>query len=156
VTGFTPRFFEQTDGLDTHAPIHGLAHVVDRQEAYLYRAQGLHLDPGPAPGLYHRAAMDRRFLGAGFELDCDPSQGQGVTQGHQLGGPLGPHDAGDTCDRQHIAFLVAAAANQGQGLRFHANQTFGHGYAVGRILGAHVHHMDRSGFIEMGQIAHPQ
>jgi hypothetical protein len=58
---FAAGFFQQTNILDDHAAIDGLAHVVNGQQAGGNRGQRLHLDAGAADG-----------FGGDFEVDALP------------------------------------------------------------------------------------
>ena len=75
-----------------------------------------------------------------------------MTEGDQLAGALGGHDAGDAGDAQHIALLDGAALHSGKGLRIHGDDAVGYSLPEGDGLFAHVHHHGVAGGIEMGQI----
>jgi hypothetical protein len=49
---FAPVLFHHTHIVDGHAPIHGLAHVVDGKQGHLHGSEGFHLYTGLANGFY--------------------------------------------------------------------------------------------------------
>ena len=134
-----------------HAPVDGLAHVVDGQQADLHGGQRFH---------FHARLARRIDLGAavhavgGFvdvEVNRDARERQRVAQGNQIAGALGAHDGGDAGDAQHVAFFCVAGNDQGQGGRLHADAAGGHGAAARIVLAAHIDHMGLARSIEMGQ-----
>ena len=75
-----------------------------------------------------------------------------MTEGDQLAGALGGHDASHLRHAQHIALFYGAAFHGGKGIRIHGNDAVGRGLPGRDGLFAHVHHHGVAGGIEMGQI----
>ena len=134
-----------------HAPVDGLAHVVNRQQADLHGRQRLHFHARLAGRIDLGAAVHAvgRFLH--FEVDGDAREGQRVAQGNQVAGALGAHDGGDAGDAQHVALFRIAGNDQCQGGGLHADGAGGHGAAARVFLAAHIDHMGLARGVEMGQ-----
>ena len=106
--------FHHAHVVDGHAAVHGLAHVVDGEQGHLHGGEGFHLHAGGADG-FHRCstkyADSAQLVCAGsFESNSNAGQRQRVAQRNEVAGFLGRHDAGDTGDAQHIAFLAVPAS----------------------------------------------
>ena len=71
----------------------------------------------------------------------------------ELTGPLGALDAGDAGNAEHIALFGASALDQGQGGRFHGDETFGHRHPMGVCLGRHIDHVRLALRVKVGQWA---
>ena len=65
--GLAAGFVGQTDIFDLHAPVDGLAHVVDRQRGGCHGRQCLHLDAGGAGRLDGR--LDAQPVGDRLDID---------------------------------------------------------------------------------------
>ena len=78
-------------------------------------------------------------------------QGQRVAEGDEVGGTLGPHDAGDPGDAQDIPLAMATGQDQVQGSRLHANPARGKGMTAADGLAPHVHHLGLATGGEVGQ-----
>ncbi len=76
---------------------------------------------------------------------------QRVAQGDEITGFFGGHDAGQARHPEHVAFLGAAAGNQGAGGGQHLDAAAGDGPAPGGGFIAHVHHMRLALGVEVGQ-----
>ena len=144
--------FHQMDLAQLHPLVHGLAHIVDGQQGRGNAGQSLHLHAGDTGGLDGAEGFHGLPLRQEPEIHAHLGQGQRMTEGDQLAGALGGHDAGDAGDAQHIAFLDGAALHSGKGLRVHGDDAVGHSLPEGDGLFAHVHHHGVAGGIEMGQI----
>ena len=48
----SPVLFQDAHVVDRHAPVHGLAHVVDSKQGHLHGSEGFHLYTGLANGFY--------------------------------------------------------------------------------------------------------
>ena len=68
-----------------------------------------------------------------------------------MAGLLGGHDAGNACNAQHIALFGGAFLDDVQGCGLHDDAAFGHGHAVGGLLGTYVHHMRLAMGVKVGQ-----
>ena len=74
-----------------------------------------------------------------------------MTQGDQLTGLLGGHDAGDAGDPQHVAFFCAAAFDDGQGGWQHFDAPARNADALRVRLVRHVHHVGLTLGVKMGK-----
>jgi hypothetical protein len=144
-------FFQQLDVADDHAAVGGFAHVVNGQQGHLHGREGFHLDTGLAHGFGGGRAHHLAAVGQHFKLDRHAGQRDWVAQRNEVAGLLGPHDACQASNAQHIALLGSARLDQRQCGRLHADAAHGHGGAVGAGLGAHVDHVGLPLGVEVGQ-----
>ena len=140
---------------DLHRSIDGFEHIVNRQRGDTGAGEGFHFDAG----LSRRRAGDatdqlrgrgrlRRFafLGGLFlgplKVDFRGLDRDRVTEGDQVGRPLGRCDGGQPGDRQHIAFAAGSLPHQFGGLGIHRDPRRGGGDAFGDVFGGDVDHVD--------------
>ncbi len=150
VSRFTTVFFQQLDGLNDHAPVHGLAHVVDSQQSDLRGGKRFHLYAGLAVGFYRGLAAYAAFVDFRSQTDIYMRDGQRMAERNQIGRFFAGHDAGNSGDSQHIAFFMPAFDDQLERLRLHFNIAFGDGCALGDRFVADIDHMGFTGMIKMG------
>src|SRR5207248_1366998 len=84
----------QPDALDGHNTVDGLAHVVDGECGDADGGEGLHLDAGAAEDPHGGLDAQEVVLGEG-EIEGGAGDGEGVTEGDEVAGALGGHDAGE-------------------------------------------------------------
>ena len=126
--------FHHAHIVDGHAPVPGLAHVVDGEQGHLHGGEGFHLYAGGADG-FHRcstkyARSARLSCASSSKFDSNAGQRQRVAQRDEVAGFLGGHDAGDAGNAQHIAFFGVAGFDEGQGGGQHFDAAAGDGDAV--------------------------
>jgi hypothetical protein len=114
VAGLAAGLLDQAHGLDDHALLGGLEHVVDRQAGHRDGGQGLHLDARLAlqldPGHHRQPALGR------LDRHLDLGQRQRVAERDQVGGLLGRHHPGDLGHGADVALAAGSGDGQGQGL----------------------------------------
>src|SRR6266849_8853532 len=145
--------FLQADALQGHAPVHGLAHVVDSQAGHADSGERFHLHPGAGQNPHRGLDVQQVVFGKG-KIKADRSQGQGMAQGDELAGALGSHDARQPCDFQDITLGQGPVADELGGGRLHAHTGAGTGFAQRLRLVAGVHHATAALVIEMSQFRH--
>ena len=129
--------------VDGHAPVHGLAHVVDGEQGHLHGGESFHLYAGGADGFHgcgaKYACSARLACASSFKFNSNTGQCQRVAQGDEVAGFLCHHDAvnvvnvvnaGDAGNAQHIAFFGGAGFDEGQGGGQHFDAAAGDGDAV--------------------------
>ena len=144
-------FFKELDAVDGHAPVHGLAHVVNGEQGHLNGRQGFHFHAGLPGDLGRRGADHARRVRQDFEFNGDTGQSNGVTQRNQIAGFLGPLNTGNAGNAQHIAFFGCSRGDQGQSTGQHVNATTGHSHTTGQGFAAHIDHVGLPLGIKMGQ-----
>ena len=147
--------FHHAHIVDGHAPVHGLAHVVDGEQGHLHGCEGFHLYAGGADG-FHRCstkyADSAQLVCAGScKFNSNAGQRQRVAQRDEVAGFLGRHDAGDAGDAQHVAFFGVAGFDEGQGGGQHFDAAAGDGDAVRGGLGGHVDHVGLALGVKVGE-----
>ena len=91
-----------------------------------------------AGALGRGAASHRWRVRQHVEFDRHAGERDRMAERDELTGPLGALDASDAGNAEHIALFGASALDQGQGGRFHGDDTLGHRHTVGVRLGRHV------------------
>lgn len=137
---FAADFFHQLQRFDAHAPVHRLAHVVDREQRDARGRQSLHLNAGPADGFGGRGALNGTAAAFRREIDFDARQRQRMAQWNQVRGVFRGLDAGNSCNAQHIPFFCAAGQDLAQRRRFHHDAACGFRHATGFRLVGDVDH----------------
>jgi hypothetical protein len=150
VSRFAAVFFQQLDGLNDHAPVHGLAHVVDSQQSDLRGGKRFHFYAGLAVGFDRGLAAYAVFIGFRGQIDVYMRDGQRMAERNQIGRFLTGHDAGNSGDSQHIAFFMSAFDDQLERFRLHFNIAFGDGRALSDRFVADIDHVGFAGLIKMG------
>ncbi len=143
--------FEHANVGDGHAPVYGLAHVVDGQKRYLHGGQRLHFHTCRANGFNSCAAGYGGAVLVGREINCRARQCQRVAQGNQVTGFFRRHDARHAGYAQYIAFFGIACQNNGQRCRIHDNTPLGNGHTVRRRFGSDINHVGLALGIEMSE-----
>jgi predicted Zn-dependent protease len=142
-----------------HAPVHGFAHVVDREQGDLHGGQGFHFHTGGADG-FNRGGTNNSPIFAisrrihcliSYKVNSNSGQRQRVAQRNQIAGFLRTLNARNPCNTQHIAFFGGARLNQRHGGGQHDDAALGYCYAVGGGFGGHVDHVGLALGVEMGQ-----
>ena len=133
--------FKQPHSGDGHAPVNGLAHVIDGQQADLHGCQRLHLHACWAHRFDGGGATNRWSLWQYRELDGDSCQRQRVAKRYQVTGFLGSLDGGNPGNAQYISLFSRTALNQCKRFGLHVNATRCHGNTVCGGLGRNVNHM---------------
>ena len=90
----------------------------------------------------------------GDELHGHSCQGNGVAQRNEGTGLLGPLDARDAGNAQHVAFLGSASRDVRQRCGQHLDTATGSRDAVGWRLGCDIDHMGLALGIKMGKRRH--
>ena len=98
----------ETHGLDDHAAVDRLAHVVDGEPRRRDRDQRLHLDAGARVSATRASIRTREPRGIGQQLDLDGVERQGVAQRNPLVGALGGLHPRDPRGREHVALRQRA------------------------------------------------
>ena len=142
----------EAHGLEGHAAVDRLAHVVDRQPRRGDRHQGLHLHPGAGVRLHARLDRDARALGVGQQLDLDAVERQRVAERNPLVGALGGLDARDARRGQHVSLGDPALGDLREGLRGHAHLPARDADAARHGLVGHVHHPRAAPPVEVGKL----
>ena len=114
VPGAAAALGQQAQVLDPDVALDPLDHVVQGQGGGGGGGQGLHLDPGAAGGPH--GGGDPDGVGLKGQVDLDPGDRQRVAQRDQVGGALGPHDAGHPGHGQGVALGQAGRGEQLKGL----------------------------------------
>lgn len=154
MAGLAAFLLEEANAFHGHAAVDGLAHVVDGEQAHLHSGEGFHLDAGAADGFGGDGAADG-VIALDGEVGGDAGQGDRVTQGDQVGGALGALDRGDPGDADHVALLVVAGKNAGEGGRLHHDPALGTGDPARLGFGRDIHHVGLALGVEMGEgVAH--
>ncbi len=154
MAGLSALFFPQPDIAHAHAPIHGLAHIINREQGDLDRGQCLHFHPRLSQGFNGGLALDPLLLRIRVELHFHAGEHQRMAQGDQVSRPLGSHDPRNAGHTQYVAFLVFAVQDEIERIGLHRNIPFRDGDAPGRRLIAHVNHVGFTFGIEMSQFTH--
>ena len=89
VSGLAAPLFHQADAFDAHAAIHGLAHVIYRQQSDAHRCQRFHFHPCPAEGFRGCNAAHRVGLLVDLEFHPNPGQCEWMAQRNQFRSALG-------------------------------------------------------------------
>ena len=134
-----------------HAPVYRLAHVVNRQQGYLYGGEGFYFYTGWTNSFYRGVARDAGAGRIGFKTDGHAGQCQRVAQGNQVTGFFGCHDAGNSGDAQYIAFFGGALKNERQRGSIHHNASLRQCNAVRGGFAAYVNHVRLTLRVKMGQ-----
>jgi hypothetical protein len=103
---------DQADGLDDHALVDGLGHVVDRQEGHAHGGHRFHFHAGACGERGGGGAFDA--VAGQFEIDCHGVERERMAQRDQVAGLLGGHDPGDARGGQNIALGHGAIADGGE------------------------------------------
>jgi len=95
------RLLQQSDVVDSHLLIDGLAHVVNCQERDAHPGERLHFHTrlGHRP----RGALDLHALRKRHDVDIDLAQRQGVTKRNEVGRLFRGLDAGDSAINSIVA-----------------------------------------------------
>src|SRR5712691_5822967 len=138
--------------LQRHAAVDGLQHVVDREQARRRGGERLHLDAGPAAAFDPRDHHHGRDAPLQLEVDRHPRNGDGVSEGNQVGSAFGRLDRRHPRHAQHVALLGLARGDQAECRRAHRDAARGDGDAMRARLRADVHHVGSAAGIEMCQL----
>jgi hypothetical protein len=149
VTAAATGFLLQLNRLDHHAPIEGLAHIVDRQRRRRGGHERLHLDTRAT--LQAGDGADADLCSAQDQIDLDRIEGQAVAERDEFVGAFGRLDAGDARHRQDVSLgdrLSEDGADDGWSRRDHGA---GGRAASGDRLATDIDHAGVAATIEMGE-----
>ncbi|MOA08496.1 hypothetical protein D3C78_1282680 [compost metagenome] len=144
------QLFQQAYAFDSHAAVHRLAHVVDRQGGDAGGGQGLHLHPG-LPGQLAAGDYVHAIVAFRIQLHLDAGEHQRMAERDEVGSLLRRLDAGDARHGEDVALGVAAGLDHGEGFRAHAHTGFGRRLTGGHRLVGDVDHVGATFGIEMGK-----
>ena len=139
-----------------HCLVHGLAHIVNRQQGNLHACQRLHLHACLARSFYQTlrlygvAAVFRQQLKIYRAL----RQLQQMAQRNQLAGALGRHNSGNTSYAQHITLGHTAGSNLFIYFSAYADFSLRHGNPCGVSLIADIHHQSIARSVKMCKFTH--
>src|SRR3989454_3555122 len=150
---FASAFLLEPQLVQRHAAVDGLHHVVDREQARRRGGERLHLDPGPAAAFDPRNHDHGRGALLQLEVDGDPRDGNGVSEGNQLGSAFGRLDRRHPRHAQRVALLGLARRDQAECRRAHGDTARGDGDAMRARLGSDVDHVCGTTGVEMCQLS---
>src|SRR6266511_3563930 len=146
------RLLQQPYPLDLHPAVRCLHHVVDREQRDRHGREHLHLHPGSADCL-GRAAYPharQRLVERRFHLDV--VEAEGVTQGDELGRPLGRYRARHFAHGQHVPLRDRLIGHEAVRLARHPDRSLRHGGADRDRLVPHVHHPRPARLVHVRQL----
>lgn len=120
-------FLEQSDLGDGHAPVDGLHHVVNREQAHLNGGEGLHFDTSLSSQANRRGAPHGGLLWQAFQFNRHLGEGEWVAEGNQVAGAFGRLNGRDAGNPKYIALLGGTPLDDRKRLRLHLNQAAGRG-----------------------------
>lgn len=142
-------FFDEAHGVETHAALHGFAHVIEREAAHRGGGQRFHLDaggPDTAGG-----GGDREAVVDGDHGDLHIAQRERMTQRDELAGLLRREHTGDLRRHDRFAFVQTTAEQRVARRRCAAQQRRGDRVAGGARLVRDIDHRHRTGVIDVGE-----
>lgn len=145
-------FFQQTNRVDAHAPVDGLAHVVDREQSDTGCGQCLHLYAGAAEAFGRHFTMHRMALGVDPEFDGNPGQRDRMTERDQFARALGGLNGRDARNADHVAFAGGTLADEVQRFRAHMYRTAGARQPPGFAFCSDVDHMGLACAVEVSKL----
>src|SRR6266571_6222678 len=150
---FASAFLLEPQLVQRHPAVDGLHHVVDREQARRGGGERLHLDPGPAAAFDPRDHDHGRGALLQLEVDGDPRDGNGVSEGNQVGSAFGRLDRRYPRHAQRVALPGLARRDQAECRRAHRDTARGDGDAMRARLGSDVDHVRGTTGVEMCQLS---
>src|SRR5438477_510629 len=145
------RLAHQADRAERHLAIDRLAHVVERQARDRDRGERFHLDPGRRRDRDPALDEDAAALGVGHQLHVDVRERQRVAERHQVGRPLGGHDAREARHGERVALRQRAGRDLRERRGPHAHLAARHRLAPGDRLRRHVDHAGAAAPVHVAQ-----